>query len=625
MAELNITELDFEEIKNNLRTYLAAQPEFTDYDFTGSALNTLLDVLAYNTHYNALLANFQANEMFLDSAIKRGSIISLAKSLGYTPRSVTSAKANVDITVTKNVTVGSTLSLLKSMKFSTTTNNVTYIFNVNTTKTVTETSGEFIFQDIELIEGNRLSNTFTITADTVSGPLIIPIENVDVSTIEIYVQNSIGDLTSYAYNKVDTVVDVTPTSKVFWVEEGVDGYYKILFGDDIIGKQLVAGNIVTVSYLASKGSAPNGAQNFIIVGTIAGETQVQVTTNTAAAGGTEKETVASIKFNAPKFNASRNRAVTAKDYQTLVKNSLSKIREVAVWGGEDNDPPMYGKVFLSINPVTGAVITEADKEYIRETVLRPKSVLSVQHEFVDPDYMYIGIEGVVNYDSRLTTLTPNAFATIATSSIQDYFNEEFGILNKTFFLSSLNDRMKTLSSAVVGSVFKMRLQKRLNFVSGTVGHSQTLNFLTAIDPETIRSSTFVSIVGNAQYNAYLQDYSNEAVQNDVGEGVINLVNSFNDEIITQVGTVNYQTGIVQLSNVVVTSYLGNLDKLYISARPQPLYQNVTSRPVRIIESSPYAIIPEPSKNTILVLDDSTSNGSANVTPGLSITCVPFVE
>lgn len=626
MAELNITELDFEQIKTNLRAYLAAQPEFTDYDFTGSALNTLLDVLAYNTHYNAVLANMQANEMFIDTAIKRSSVVSLAKMLGYTPKSTTSSKAYVNVTVTKNVTVGSTLTIDSDNEFTATINGVTYTFTVNETKTVTVNgSNQFVFNNLELIEGTLLSNEFTITADTVSGPLIIPVENIDTETITVVVQNSIGDVTTNAYTKASSVTDITATSKVFWIEENSEGTYQIVFGDDIIGKKLTAGNIVSVSYIISKGSASNGAQNFSVVGSINGETGVTVTTVTAAAGGSEKETIDVIRYNAPKFNATRNRAVTPEDYRSLIKAGYSKAKEVAVWGGEENEPPVYGKVFISIHPNTGFVVTDADKEYILETIIGPRSVMSIQHEFVDPDYLYIGLEGVVNYNPKLTTLKSTDIASLVQTEIEDYFDEELGTLDKTFFLSKLTERAKAANASIISSLFKMRLQRRIEIPIGTVPYFKTINFLTAIDPETVRSSNFVTTLNNVVYNAYLQDYSNDTVQNDTGVGTLKLINAENDEVITNVGTVNYLTGEVVINGIILTNYVGNLTQLHINVRPQPLYQNITSGITRTAEMSSYAVEATPSKNMILLLDDSANNTLADLTAGLTITALPYTE
>lgn len=628
MAELNITELDFADIKTNLRNYLAAQPDFTDYDFSGSALNVLLDVLAYNTHYNAILANLVANEMFIDSAIKRTSVISLAKTLGYVPRSTTSAKAYVNLSVARDVTPGTTLTIGPSVKFNATINNETFTFNVNELQTATvNNENNFIFSDVELIEGIRLSNAFVITPDLLTGPLVLPNENIDSTTIEVSVQTSASNLTTTTFTKQTNIVDVTATSKVFWVEENNEGNIQIVFGDDNIGAKLVAGNIVTITYLVSKGSDSNGCRNFTLVGDIDGEDSVNITIINAAAGGAEKESIDSVRFNAPRYNATRNRAVTTEDYRTLIKQNFPKAREVTVWGGEENTPPIYGKVFVSIDPVTGAIITDADKDFITETILRPRSVMSIQHEFIDPDYLYLGMEAVVSYNPKLTNFKASDLATLVTSDIQDYFNDELGTLNRTFFLSRLTERVKNLDTSVVSSLFKLRLQKRLSILTNvSSGFSGILNYLTAIEPETIKSSTFVSTISGITYTGYLQDFSDShIVERGTGTGTIKFINAATSAPVTTLGTIDYAAGLITLNNVNVTRYLGSVNQVYLSLRPQPLYQNITSGLIRTSDTSLFAVTAQPAKNSIITLDTSTSNSIANILPGLVVNARPYTE
>lgn len=628
MAEINITNLDFADIKASLRTYLTSQTEFADYDFSGSALNVLLDVLSYNTHYNAVLANLVANEMFIDTAIKRSSVISLAKTLGYVPRSTTSSKARVTLAVEKTLEDETTsLSIGLGQKFTASINNQSYVFNVNEIQTATlNNENKFVFTDVELIEGNRISNSFAITPDLLSGPLIIPNDNVDTSTITVSVQESISDLTPTTYTKQVNIVDVTATSEVYWIEETGDGKYQIVFGDDNIGAKLTAGNIVTVSYVASSGSSSNGARNFTLIGDIDGESTVNITILAAATGGAEKESIDSVRFNAPRFNATRNRVVTSEDYRTLIKQNFTKAREVTVWGGEENTPPIYGKVFISIDPETGSIITQADKDYITETILRPRSVMSIQHEFVDPDYVYLGIEGLINYNPKLTSLNASTLSSLITADIQDYFDEELGTLNRTFFLSRLSERVKQVNNSIIGSLFKLRLQKRLSIlVNSTAGYSSTLNYLTAIDPETLRSSTFVSTINGLVYTGYIQDFSDSIVENETGTGTLKFIDSVTETPVKNVGTVDYEKGIVTLSNVNVTRYLGNVTQVYLSLRPQPLYQNITSGIVRTSDVSTFAVAALPAKNTIITLDDSASNATANILSGLVINSRPYTE
>ena len=627
MAELNITELDFDTIKTNLRTYLAAQPEFTDYDFTGSALSLLLDVLAYNTHYNAVLANLQANEMFIDTAIKRTSVVSLAKMLGYSPRSTTSAKAQVDLIVTQDVTTESTLSITPDVKFNASINGQSFTFNVNESQTATiNESGVFQFTDVELIEGIYLSNSFLIGSDNTSGPLIIPNNNVDTTTILVSVQTSSSNLTSADWVKTSTIVDITNTSKVFWVEENNEGQYQLVFGDDNVGASLTPGNIVTVTYIVSEGAASNGARDFSLVGTIDGEDEVTITVTSPANGGTGKESIDSIRFNAPRYNANRNRAVTAEDYRTIIKQNFSKAREVTVWGGEENDPPVYGSVFISVDPVANSVITTADQDFIKESILRPRSVMSIKHEFVDPEYVYLGLEGIVNYNPKLTSLKASDISVLVSAAIEDYFDNELGTLDRTFFLSKLSERVKETNTSIVSSLFKMRLQKRISIgLSNTSGYSKVLNFLTAIDPETFRSSNFLTTINDLTYEGYLQDFSDDAVANDDGNGTIKFVDAQTRLPIATVGTVHYNAGLVTLQNVIVTEYIGNMSELYLYVRPQPLYQNISSSVVRTSDTSTFAVAALPSRNSILTLDNSQSNSAANIVPGLSISCRPYTE
>ena len=624
MAALRITELDFAAIKNNLRTYLAAQEEFTDYDFTGSALNVLLDVLSYNTHYNAVLANLVANEMFIDTAIKRNSVVSIAKTLGYIPRSTTSSKAFVNLVVTRTDESSSTLTLTPAVKFNASINSNAYTFNVNETQVATLTGeNTYVFNNVELIEGVRLSNSFVATTDLLSGPFVIPNQNIDTTTIEVSVT---VDGTTTTYIRKENIVDVTSTSKVFWIEENNQGETQIVFGDDVVGAKLTANSVVIVSYIASNGSESNGARNFTLIGDIDGEDSVSITVLSPAGGGAEKESIDSIRFNAPKYNATRNRAVTSEDYRTLIKQNLPKAREVAVWGGEENDPPIYGKVFITIDPVQGATLTEADKDYITETILRPRSVMSIQHQFVDPDYVYIGLEGVVNYNPKLTSLRSTDISALVDAEIEDYFNDELGTLDKTFFLSRLTERVKNINTSIVSSVFDMELQRRISIgTSSTSGFSGNLNYLAAIDPETIKSSRFVSTISGVTYTGYLQDFGDDTVQNDTGTGTIKFINEETMLPVTNVGTVNYRTGIVSLANVNVSRYLGNVNQLYLSLRPQPLYQNITSGVVRTSDISTFAVEARPAKNTILTINNSTSNTTAGIAPGIVITSRPYSD
>lgn len=627
MADIRVTELDFNAIKQNLKTYLKSQSEFSDYDFDGAGLNVLLDVLAYNTHYNAVLAHLQANEMFLDTAIKRASVVSIAKTLGYVPRSSTSARARVNITVSKASPAPATLTLLPSVKFTASLNGNTYTFNVSDEKTVSYNSEtqSYVFEDVDLLEGVRLTNSYVIASDTVSGPLQIPVPNIDTSTLEVSVYPSTTLLTPVTpFTRSTDIIDINADSAVYWLEETPEGTYNIIFGDDILGKKLSVGNVVVANYIACNGTNANGASTFTLIGSIDGETNVTVELVNKSASGSFKETIDEIRYNAPKFNATRNRVVTAQDYKTLILSQFNRAKSVVVWGGEENTPPIYGKVFITIDPKDGEVITEADKDYISESILRPRAVMSIQHEFVDPDYIYVGFDMDVKYNPRLTTLTTQQLRAEVIDGIEEYFNTNLKTLDKTFIYSQFTDYISQLDSSIVGILVKMRLQRRLD-VETNSSVSQMVKFLTPLVPGTIKSTQFRATINEINYTCYVQDFSDTSIIDENGTGTLKLVEASTKNVLRgNIGTVNYATGDVYLSDLTITAYLGSFDGLRINAKPQELGKNISPSVIPITQTSDNAVVPSPSKNSIIELDDSPAESILALSPGLVVTVTPYI-
>ena len=620
MAELRITELDFAQIKQNIKNYLKSQDEFADYDFDGSGLSILLDVLAYNTHYNAMIAHLQANEMFIDTAIKRASVVSIAKTLGYTPRSATASRARVDLTVIPSGTETS-LTLGTQTKFITTVNGSTYTFNVESLQTAVKTDGVFTFNDVDLIEGTFLNNTFRIASDTVSGPLVLPVDTLDAATINVSVQTSLTNLTTRTFTRGTSVIGIDSTSEVYWLEENPDGKYQIVFGDNVLGKQLEMGNIVVVSYLVCNGSAPNTAKVFSLSGTIDGETNVDITVTSAASSGAYRENIDNIRFNAPKFNATRNRAVTAQDYKSLILAEFPRAKSVTVWGGEENVPPIFGKVYITLDARDNELITESDKNVIINTILRPRSVMSIQHEFVDADYLYAAFQIDVRYNPRMTTLTSSEIRSYVQTAVEDYFTQNLRTLDRAFFYSQFTDAIKAvLPNAIVGVLAEMRLQRRLQALLNTK-YSKTIQFLTAIIPGSIKSTVFETTINNILYTAYIKD-----VQTTSNSGILQLVEEKTGAVLNgNQGSVSYTTGICNLTNLTVSSYLGSFDDLRIHAHPQELYRNIAPTIITTSTSEVFATLPSPSRNTIIDLDDTAVDSAAGSSPGLVINVTPYLE
>ena len=632
MAQMNLTELDFKDIKTNLKQFLKSQTEFSDYNFEGSGLAVLIDMLAYNTHYQGMLAHMLANENFIDTAVKRESVVSIAKALGYTPRSYLGASATVTITVTPPASFTDTnLTLSRNTAFTSTINGSSYKFypleDVTTAAQVVDGVTKFIFSDLIIKEGARIANQFVVTAASPQGPYVIPNESVDVSTIRARVQTSLSDTSLTTWSKVSTLLDVKNDSRVYWVEEGIDGLSQLRFGDGVLGQKLEVDNILVIDYLASSGSTPNGAKSFNAQGTISsGGESVSVTTSSPASGGAIQETVDEVRFNAPRYNATRDRAVTESDYKSLILQSNPNIQSVSVWGGEKNDPPMYGKVFISLNPVTGQVITEQDKDNIKNSIIDPKTPVAIMPEFVDPEYTYISLEVTSTYNPKETSLTKGEIETAINIQIGNYFNLSLNKLNKSFYYSRLHDRINSNVPSIISTNIQLGLQKRVK-PELNVTHNYTQKFNQKLQPRELTSTFFDIKVGTQTYKVTLKDTPNASVvaPSYSGIGVVNAV-GLDGAVIAPVGTIDYDSGTVSLPSIIVTKLYGNESNLRINVTPHDSVKDITTQAlIRTSDTSTAAVVAKPSRNTVLVKDDSVLNSTINTDSGVLIKAIKEVE
>lgn len=632
MAQLKINALDFEDIKANLKNYLKSQTEFSDYNFEGSGLAVLVDLLAYNTHYNGMLAHMLANENFIDTAIKRESVVSIAKALGYTPRSFLGASATVDVTVTPPASFTDTnISLSRDALFTSAINGSTFNFYPLEEKTTAAVVNggvkQFVFTGLTIKEGTRTANQFTVQAANPSGPYIIPNETCDVSTIRVRVQASLSDTALTTWNKADTLLDHKSDSRVYWCEEGIDGLPQIRFGDDVIGKKLTTDNIIIVDYIASSGEAPNGAKTFSSssVITSSGET-IAVSTTSPASGGAIQETVDEIRFNAPRYNATRDRAVTEADYKQLILQSNPNIQSVAVWGGEKNDPPMYGKVFISLNPTPGQVITEQDKDNIKNSIIDPKTPVAIIPEFVDPEYTYIQLEIDTTYDPKKTTLTKGEVETAVRLAVDNYFTNNLNKLNKSFYYSRLHDLINDQTESIISTNIQLGLQKRVK-PKLNVEHNYTVKFNQKLQPREISSSYFNIKISDVIHKASLSDVPAASVVAPLytGTGTVNAV-GIDGTIIGAVGTIDYDSGTVDLPGMHLTSLYGTEANLRINVTPHDSIKDITTQAlIRTSDVSTAAVVAKPSRNTVLVKDDSVLDSTINTVSGVKITANKEVE
>ena len=632
MAQLDVTELDFANIKQSLKTFMQAQDEFSDYDFEGSALSVLLDTLAYNTHYNAVLAHMLANESFLDSAIKRSSVVSIAKSLGYTPRSRRSATAYTDFSIIPSVSYSEiNYTLSRDTIFTTQIDATTYNFypaeDVTATLQDVNGVGKFVFNNLMLKEGVRVSNSFLIDSNTLSGPLTIPNLNVDTSTLRVRVQSSGTDFTLETFAKADSLLDLKSSTKVYFIEEGHDGKYIIRFGDNVFGKKLTAGNVVIVDYLVSSGAAPNGAKSFTPPSTLTGQGAVASLENiTPAFNGGEKESIDSIRKTAPLYNQTKERMVSAKDYRSLILASNPSIQSVSVWGGENNDPPIYGKVYISLDPVDGEVITNEIKDNILNSLIVPRTPVAIIPEFVDPVYTHIGLKVGVIYDPTVTTLTSGEISQAVSSAIRNYFNTDLNQLNKNFYYSRIHNIVKSVSPSIISVNITPTLQKRLVALTN-VFENYSFSFNSRIQPRELHSNWFNFDNAGVIYKVKFQDIPNPNVSPPAynGTGTVYLVDSSNTRILN-VGVIDYDTGKLTLNSIKVTSLYGTDSELKLRTRPHDDSKDITTSVLnRTSEISTNAVIAKPSQNVILTLDNSIENIISGTRKGLEILVTTEVE
>jgi hypothetical protein len=464
-SNIQITDLDFNTIKTNLKRYLQSQTTLQDYNYEGSALSTLLDVLAYNTQYQAYYLNMVANEMFLDSALQRSSVVSHAKLLNYTPQSAAAPRAQIDL-VMNNVTTSS-LTLPKFTSFlSEAIDGVSYRFVTlnSTTENTNLANNTVTFNDLVIKQGEPVTLSFTY--DSAANPTAIfelPDTNVDTDTISVVVQQSTSNTSSQVFTLVDDYLALNGTTKAFFLQEATNGFYQIYFGDGILGEALTDGNVVSVSYIITSGTAATDANNFVLMDTISGFSSSTITPVQAATQGAERESIESIKYTAPKSYAAQGRAVTKEDYIFLIQNNsgIFPIDAVNVWGGEENDPPVYGVVFVAIKPSGGFILTPSQKSIIEEQIIKPISVLTVQPKIIDVDYNYLVINSNILYDTKLTTLTSSQLQTQVLTAIQGFATNTLNTFNSTFQLSTLISTVQSVSPSFITNDASIALQKRL--------------------------------------------------------------------------------------------------------------------------------------------------------------------
>ena len=464
-GQQRITELDFDSIRSNLKTYLESQDRFKDYNFDGSGLSILLDVLAYNTHYQSFYTNMVSNEMFIDSAVKRASVVSHAKQIGYTPHSKKSAVASVQLSYSSN---GGASSIVVPAKtpFTAVKDKITYTF-YNTSPITIGATGDapFVSEAFNVVEGQykTISYIYSVTDET---KITIPSNIVDTSYLTVRVSTSATDNTGSddVWKNSTDITDVTSTSQVYFLRENPEGFYEIKFGDNIIGKKLNNGNVVTIEYLDTNGSAANfiGRDDSSTNRSFSADslTNATVIVDSSAVGGSDRETIESIRTNAPLFYQTQDRAVTSNDYKSLILKNYGNADDITVFGGEDLNPPQYGRVFITIKPSSSTVLTENEKETIRRDILTPKSVVGIVPEIMDPDYTYISFNAKFSYDDSLNDKTEPLLKSAINLFLDFYADVSLSRFGRNLYINKLEEDCRKLDPSLYYVDVDVEMEKR---------------------------------------------------------------------------------------------------------------------------------------------------------------------
>ena len=576
MPYTQVANLDFEDIKASLKEYMRAQSDFTDYDFEGSALATIIDTLAYNTYYTAFNTNMVVNELFIDSATLRDNVIAIAKQLGYRPKSATSPTAYVSFTVTyTNPTTDTELILKKGTGFISSFDNNVYQYVVNDDVKAQVINDVATFTNVEVKEGTQLVNTFTVNSSLKSQRFILDNTNIDTNTIRVKVFPTGGSF-SEPYLIADNILGVDGTSKVFFLDEIEDQRYEILMGDGVLGKKLENNARIEVSYLTTAGPESNGVRTFVFSGVLENPNGVSpnafttsITSTTASAGGEEIESTAKIKYTAPKAYGTQERAVTAQDYEAIVRQVYPATSDIVIFGGEDQDPPEYGRVFIALKPKDASYLTSLTKNDIVEK-LKKYVVASVEPKLIDPSILYVEMMSKIYYNSLSTDQTPSQIRDKVIGSVQSYLDtsdtEKFnGKFRYSKMIGVIDDADKSINSNLTSVTMRKDFYPSLNST-----FYYEVCFQNAFDKDCddpVLSSTGFRVTEYPNFDVYVEDRNSKIVlyrlDGVTGEKVV---------LDSDIGDIDYEKG--ELKMYALTIIKGSFFDNRISLRVKPLSNDI---------------------------------------------------
>ena len=610
--KLVVSEYDFDAIKSNLKSFLQGQTSFQDYDFEGSSLNVLLDILSYNTHYLAYLANMSTNELYLDSADIRNNIVSLAKMIGYTPSSPRAPMASIDIQI--NNGSGTSVTMSKGTVFTTTVENTSYQYVTNSDITITPSSGVYKFSSVPIYEGSLVTFKYTNDVNDVDQKFIIPSANADTSTLLVKIQNSSTDTTTNTYSLAGGYNSVDANSKVYFIQEGQDGKYEVYFGDGINGKALVDGNIVILEYIVTNKSVSNSASSFTLSGNVGGFSDVTITTISNSQGGSDGESDESIRHNAPLQYAAQDRAVTTTDYETLVQSIYPNALSVSAWGGEDDETPRYGIVKIGIKAASGSTLTETTKQDIVNK-LKPYNVASVSPQIVDPETTSVLLSSTVKYDSKSTTKSSDTLKSEITTAVTNYNTNTLQKFDAVYRHSKLTGLIDDVDTSILSNITTIKIRK--NFTPTLSSSTKyDIYFRNALfNPHSGHNKSAGGILSSTGFKVTGSDL--EQFLDDDGNGNVRRyylasgIRTYSNE--TQ-GTIDYTTGQITLNslNIASISNIRGATSTVVELTVTPNSNDVAPVRDQIVEI-------DIANSTINVTADTFVGGSADAGVGYTTT------
>lgn len=598
MNYVQVSNLDFNDIKTALKEYLRAQTDFTDFDFEGSAWANLLDVLAYNTYYTAFNTNMVVNELFLDSATLRDNVITLAKQLGYKPKSVVAPEAVLNFKVSFPGTAPSNIILKKGTGFITTFDDQLYRFVAVDDIKVPVANNEAFFTNVSLFEGTLITNKFVVDRSISKQKFMLANSGADTSTIRVKVFDSPTSSAFVYYNQIDTIIDITSKDNIFYVDETLDEQYELFFGDGVIGRALEDQQVVEVSYLATNGTATNGASQFTFAGTLVDDsnqvypiTVSNVETVSSASGGAAIESIDKIRFNAPKLYATQNRAVTAADYAAIVRKIYPAVSDIIVYGGEEERYPEYGKVKIIIKPNSGSVLSTFTKQQIVDG-LRDYCVASVTPEILDASVVYIEIDSKIYYNTKRTTQFPEEIRAKVISAVDEYTKlsgtEKFnGKFRYSKYVGVIDETDPSINSNTTTITLRKDFYPTLN---STFYYELCFQneFADSCDGPVIQSTGF-KVTEYPNYVVYFEDRDGKIVLYRLDPATGRKVVLKDD-----LGTVDYVEGEIKLYDV--TIIFGSFFDNRIQVRVQPAKNDINAERSLYLDvditSSKFTVYPE---------------------------------